>query len=127
MRYSGKISENFSWEEMISSRTAEEHGIVNRPGADEAAAIERLVRELLQPLRDIYGKPIRITSGYRCKELNELVGGVATSRHLRGEAADCMVSGDIGGLYQVLMESGLPFGQVILYRGGNFLHLSVKN
>jgi len=120
------ITRNFTWEEMIGSVTACRNGIVNRPGTPERVAIERLVKELLQPLRDIYGKPIRISSGYRNAELNRLVGGVPSSQHLKGEAADCVVKGSITGLYLVLMESELVFDQAILYRERNFLHLSLR-
>jgi len=122
----GKITPDFSWEEMIRSRTAEKGGIVNHPGTSEMVAIEKLARKLLQPLRERYGKPIRISSGYRCAELNRRVGGVVTSQHLKGEAADCVVRGDIKELFDVLTESGLVFDQAILYRKRNFLHLSLR-
>ncbi|MDR2968362.1 MAG: peptidase M15 [Tannerellaceae bacterium] len=120
------ITENFSWEEMQESRIARERGISNTPGTAERAAMERLVRELLQPLRDIYGQPIRITSGYRSAELNRLVGGVPDSQHTKGEAADCTIAGDIKDLYYILMESELLFDQVIVYRKRNFMHLSLR-
>ena len=122
----GKITTNFSWEEMTGSATARKYHLVNRPGTGEMVAVERLVKELLQPLRDLYGRAIRISSGYRCAELNRLVGGVAASQHLRGEAADCVVTGDAAGLLKVLEGSGLVFDQAILYRRRNFLHLSLK-
>ncbi|MDF9830407.1 D-Ala-D-Ala carboxypeptidase family metallohydrolase [Parabacteroides sp. PF5-6] len=121
----GKITTHFSWEEMIRSRTAEANGIENRPGTSEMVALERLVVELLQPLRDTYGKPIRISSGYRCAELNRLVGGVASSQHTKGEAADC-VTRDAGELLRVLKDSGLLFDQAIWYTKRNFLHLSLR-
>jgi uncharacterized protein YcbK (DUF882 family) len=120
------ITENFSWEEIQASRIARERGIPNTPGTAERAAMERLVKELLQPLRDIYGKPIRISSGYRSAELNRLVGGVPNSQHVKGEAADCVIAGDIKELYYVLMESKLLFDQVIVYRKRNFMHISLR-
>lgn len=119
------IIENFSWKEMVESRIARERGIPNLPGSGEMAAMEQLARELLQPLRDLYGRPIRISSGYRCPELNRLVGGTAMSQHLKGEAADCVVE-DAGELLKVLTESGLTYDQAILYRKRNFLHLSLR-
>lgn len=120
-----RISRDFTWGEMIRSRTADAYEIENRPGTVEMVAIERLVKELLQPLRDLYGKPIRISSGYRCDKLNKLVGGVATSQHLKGEAADCVVS-NTEEFIEILQDSGLVFDQVIWYRKRDFVHLSLK-
>ncbi|MDL2244530.1 D-Ala-D-Ala carboxypeptidase family metallohydrolase, partial [Parabacteroides sp. OttesenSCG-928-J18] len=100
-------------------------GIENRPGTEAMTNMERLVRELLQPLRELYGKPIRISSGYRSVALNRTVGGAANSQHLKGEAADCTVK-EAAELLDVLKNSGLVFDQAILYRKRNFLHLSLK-
>lgn len=76
-----QITKNFSMEEFTRSETAERLGIQNIPGNRERLAIVNLCAKLLQPLRDIYGKPITINSGYRCPALNKAVGGVATSQH----------------------------------------------
>lgn len=122
----GQITPHFSWEEMTESRTAQLQGIENRPGTSEMVALERLVKQLLQPLREQFGRPIRVSSGYRCAELNRRVGGVPTSQHLKGEAADCHVDGDITALLDVLLESRLVFDQAIVYRKRNFLHLSLS-
>ena len=81
---------------------------------------------MLQPLRNAIGKPISINSGYRCQELNAAVGGVPTSQHQKGEAADLSIEGKAGDLLEVLEDSGLPFDQAILYRKNNFLHVSLK-
>jgi len=120
------ISRDFTWEEMLYSRTAEIYQIENRPGREERQAIKELVKRLLQPLRIAYGKPIRINSGYRCPELNRLVGGVPSSQHVKGEAADCVVEGWAEELLDVLLKNGLPFDQAILYRRRNFLHVSIR-
>lgn len=117
--------EFFSWEEMTYSRRAVENGLDNRPGAEARKALEHLVLHLLDPLRRLYGKPIAVTSGYRCEEVNRLVGGVPDSQHVKGEAADCYVP-DAGELLAVLRRSGLVFDQAIHYRKRNFLHLSLK-
>lgn len=121
----GEITKDFRWEEVLGSEMARVNGIDNVPGAEESRALVHLVKVLLQPLRERYGKPIRITSGYRCERLNKLVGGVASSQHLKGEAADCKVE-DAGVLLKVLIASGLVFDQAILYKRKNFLHLSLK-
>jgi hypothetical protein len=121
----GKISRNFTWEEMTHSETACKHGIGNIPGKEEQQAIEGLVKRVLQPLREAYGGPIRISSGYRCRELNRLAGGSPHSQHITGEAADC-VAGNAQHLLGVLLGNDIPFDQAILYKKQNFLHVSIK-
>lgn len=118
-------SGHFRLDEMCYSRTAVENGIENMPGKEARAALQHLVAELLEPLRKLYGKPIGVTSGYRCEEVNRLVGGVPGSQHTKGEAADCYVP-DAAELLAVLRRSGLAFDQAIHYRKRNFLHLSLK-
>ena len=84
-----KISRNFSTEEFSASETAAKYGIVNQISTTEQRdAIFALVRKVLQPLRDLYQKPMKVNSGFRTPELNARVGGVATSQHCKGEAAD---------------------------------------
>lgn len=83
-----KLSTNFTLEEMISSSTADKYGIDNRPTVEEHRNIQKLVSEILQPIRDEYKKPIVISSGFRCERLNYKVGGVKDSQHLTGAAAD---------------------------------------
>ena len=58
---------------------------------EQVLAMRRLCQEVLEPLRQHYGKPIRITSGFRCEALNKAVGGVGRSQHMLGEAADLSV------------------------------------
>lgn len=120
------ITKDFTWEEMTYSRTAEIQGIINRPGRDERRAIEELVKRVLQPLRLAYDEPIRISSGYRCPVLNRLVGGVPSSQHVKGRAADCVVVGDASKLLGTLLAHDIPFDQAILYKKRNFLHLSIR-
>ena len=121
-----QITDNFTMEEFTRSETAERLGISNIPGNKERLAIVHLCAKLLQPLRDIYGGPIRINSGYRCPELNKAVGGVPTSQHLRGEASDLSIDGKARDLLELIEEHRLPFDQAILYRKQNFLHVSLK-
>lgn len=113
-------------EELTRSETAAAMGIRNDPGARERLALVNLCAKLLQPLRDAYGKPIHINSGYRCPELNKAVGGVPTSQHQRGEAADLSIDGKAGDLLELIEENHLPFDQAILYRKRNFLHVSLR-
>ena len=121
-----KITENFTMEEFTRSETAEKLGIRNEPDSRAKLAIVNLCAKLLQPLRDIYGNPIRINSGYRCPELNKAVGGVPNSMHQNGEASDLSIDGKARELLELIEENHLPFDQAILYRKQNFLHVSLK-
>lgn len=85
-------SEFFSLAELIKSSTATKHHIDNTPPADVIKNLQYGVDMVLDPLRRIYGKPIFITSGYRCPKLNTLVGGVSNSWHTQGNAADIHVA-----------------------------------
>ncbi len=85
-------SEFFSLAELIKSSTAIKHHIDNTPPADVIKNLQYGVDMVLDPLRRIYGKPILITSGYRCPKLNTLVGGVSNSWHTQGNAADIHVA-----------------------------------
>ncbi|MDE7127672.1 MAG: hypothetical protein K2O58_07250 [Bacteroidales bacterium] len=78
---------------------------------------------VLQPLRDRCGTPLKINSGFRCPELNTAVGGAPASQHLRGEAADIAFAEPYR-LALMVLELGLPFDQMILYP--SFLHISHK-
>lgn len=118
-----KISENFELKEFTESSTAKLKGIANNPGITEVKAIENLVTKLLQPLRGLYNKPMRINSGFRCPELNKAVGGVPTSQHVKGEAADVACEHPAE-LVECLRRSGLDFDQCIQY--STFVHLSLK-
>lgn len=78
----------FTIEELTRSATATTKGIDNTPTPEVKANLERLVEKVLDPLREKYGKPITVNSGYRCPELNKAVGGSKTSDHVKGFAAD---------------------------------------
>ncbi len=120
------LSEHFTLEELTYSRTAVEHAIDNTPSPEAKVSLQHLTGCLLEPLRQLYKKPIAVLSGYRNKEVNRLVGGVSTSQHLKGEAADCYTPEGPAKLLELLLQSGLPFDQAILYKRRKFLHLSLK-
>ena len=90
-----RISKNFTLDELTASATAKAKGIINAPGVDEVCNMCALVHHVLQPLRDAMGEPIKIGSGYRCTRLNQAVGGVANSQHIKGQAADLCIDGDM--------------------------------
>ena len=83
----------FTLDELIHSDTADRLGIDNSPTSDAIQCIDDLVTNVLDRLRGEWGRPIIVTSGYRCKELNAAVGGTHYSQHLKGQAAD-IVSDD---------------------------------
>lgn len=118
-----QITKNFKLSEFTHSDTAEKLGIDNIPSEFVIENITLLCTKLLQPLRSLYGKPMNINSGYRCEELNEAVGGVDTSDHRKGLAADVRCQNPKQ-LLTCLLSSGLVFDQAILYP--TFLHLSYR-
>lgn len=78
----------FTIDELCKSDTAKKKGINNTPTAEIKQKLGVLIDELLDPVREAWGKPIRVNSGYRCAKLNKAVGGVSNSQHIKGEAAD---------------------------------------
>lgn len=120
----GTISENFSFSEFERSDTAKKRGIINVISTAKVRdSIVELVNTVLQPLRTAVGVPMPVNNGYRCPELNAAVGGVPTSQHMKGEAADIATSAPVL-LARKAVELGLPFDQIGLYP--TFVHFSHK-
>ena len=86
-----QLSTNFSLDEFTNSATAMNHGICNEAPVEVISNLQNLCQQVLQPVRDHLGVPVVITSGYRCRALNRLVGGVPNSQHITGEAADAVI------------------------------------
>lgn len=114
--------------ELTSSHTARRKGIDNTPNAAQRVALTALVANILDPLREAYGKPIVVTSGFRCPRLNRAVGGVAKSQHMKGEAADIRTLSDRPSdnkkLFDLIIKLGLPYDQCIDEYGYNWIHVS---
>lgn len=118
----GTISKDFSYREFERSKVADAKHICNVITSFEVRdSILALTENVLQPLRDAWGKPLKVNSGYRCKALNAAVGGVPTSQHVKGEAAD-IAADDPVKLARLAVKLGLPFDQMILYP--TFVHFS---
>lgn len=123
------LSNNFTLEEMVRSTTAEAKGIKNIPSQDEIENLKELCQNVLQPIRDKYGKAIYINSGYRCPSLNRAVGGVNNSQHLcqRGAAADIR-SEDNKELWDLIVDmhnkGELEFDQLIDESHLSWIHIS---
>lgn len=121
----------FTIGELTSSTTARRYNIKNVPGIVELNNLTSLVEHLLDPLRELLGKPINVSSGYRCKALNSKVGGSKTSQHMKGQAADIYLKGLSNiVIAKVLVASGLEWDQCIIEKGTlqnpQWIHLSYK-
>ena len=124
------LTKNFSLEEMYRSDTARRCGIDNKPQTEEVVEnLRALCLEVLQPLRDHLGKPVVVSSGYRCKDLNKKVGGVENSQHLKGEAADIKVRDreELIDVMRYIMDE-TDFDQLIREKSGSteWVHVSHK-
>ena len=100
----------------------------NTPEASAVDNLIALVDNVLDPLRERYGKPIRVTSGYRSKEVNKRIGGAPTSQHTKGEAVD-FVCDDMKTAFEIIRTT-LPFDQLIWEKGDSrqpqWIHVSFK-
>ena len=126
------LTSNFTYEEMVASATADRLKIDNTPSKEEKIKLCHLAYFILQPLRDAYRKPLRISSGYRCKALNKAVNGVPTSQHLKGEAVDINngipENRKIFELAQKMVKEGkIKVGQLINERGYQWIHISLPD
>lgn len=110
----------FTIEELTRSATATARGIDNAPTPEIKANLERLVQKVLDPLREIYGKPITVNSGYRCPELNKAVGGSKTSDHMNGFSVDITASckKENAILFQIIKDN-FDFDQLIWEKGNS--------
>ena len=88
-----KLSANFSLSEMTKSQTAVRKDIDNTPTQEHIDNLKYVAENLLQPIRDHFGKPVAVSSGYRSVELCEAIGSSSKSQHAKGEAADFEISG----------------------------------
>lgn len=105
----------FSFTEFERSETAYLHAIDNTIPDRLKGNVAALVDNVLDPLREAWGKPLTVTSGYRCPEVNRLVGGVATSMHTQGMAADITTGNEVDNrrLYQLAQDMNLPYFELI--------------
>ena len=129
-----KLSKNLTLGEATKSATAIKNGISNKPSGEHLSSLMAIAQNVFQPARDYFGKPIAITSGYRSKALNDLIGGASGSQHSKGEALD--LDADVfGGLenYQLFnyIKDNLEFDQLIWEFGDDenpaWVHVSYKS
>lgn len=123
----------FSIEELCASDTAERKKIDNTPNADARLRMQRLIEQLLDPIRASWGAPITVNSGYRSPALNRAVGGVPSSQHVKGEAADITVgsTADNKRLFDKIVElqkaGRIAFDQLIDESGYRWVHISYRS
>jgi hypothetical protein len=105
----------FTIKELTNSATARARGIDNTPSQEVVRNLTALTDNVLDPLREAYGRPITVSSGYRSPQLNVAVGGVKTSQHREGKAADLVVGtkADNYKLFQLAISLKLPYDQII--------------
>lgn len=124
-----KLSENFSLNELLRSDTANRLNITEQYTPSQAVIenLRKLCINILQPLRNHLGVPIRITSGFRCKRTNKAVGSKSQkSQHIEGKAADIEVDNmNNQELMKVIIYLKLPFDQLINeYEPNGWIHIS---
>ena len=116
----------FTIKELCKSSTATYKGINNTPNSEIVNNLEQLVDNILDPLRENYGKPIIVNSGYRCDTLNKAVGGSSTSQHKYGLAADITAGSRLENrrLFALIQKMNLPFDQLIDEKNYSWIHVS---
>jgi uncharacterized protein YcbK (DUF882 family) len=118
----------FTITELTKSATASRRGIDNTPSSTIKANLTELVDKILDPLREAWGSPIIVTSGYRCQQLNKAVGGAKSSQHVYGQAADIRTVSDKPSdnkkLFDLILKLNLPYDQLIDEYGYNWIHVS---
>ena len=121
----------FTISELSASDTAKKYGIDNTPSAEVKEHLKELIEKLLNPIREAWGGPIIVNSGYRCPKVNALVKGAKTSAHLTGYAAD-LIPGNgqrakfIKFVQDYLKRSNIPFDQCI-NEYGRWCHVGLYN
>lgn len=119
-----QLTSHFSLEEMTFSESAVRHGLANKPDTESRQNLLELCTRMLEPIRDLAGGPITVTSGFRSPEVNSIIGGAPDSQHKSGEAADinCPLLNPHA-LFQRIRHSDLPFDQLI-DEFGAWVHVS---
>ena len=121
------LSENFTYDELTRSETADRHGFNNTPNEGEVDNLKRLAALLEEVKNAVGGKPVMINSGFRAKQTNDAVGSKDSSQHRLGCAADIRVPGMTPRqVVEACIEAQVPFDQIIL-EFDSWTHISVAN
>lgn len=127
------MAKYFTLSELTASSTAVQKGIDNTAPPDIKVKLTTLMNNCLDPIRELWGRPITVNSGFRCPTLNKAVGGAPTSQHMKGEAADITAGSPEKNkeLFDMIVASGIEFDQLIAegHKQGvpyKWLHVSYK-
>ena len=120
------MAKYFTIGELCKSNVAVEKRIANTPDNTTTERMNALMEECLDKVRELWGKPIGVNSGYRSADLNRAVGGAKNSQHIRGEAADITAGTKENNrkLFDLIVASDIPFDQLIDESGYKWLHIS---
>lgn len=129
-----QLSKHLSLAEISRSETAKRKGINNTPSGEHLDNFKKLAENIFEPIREHFGVPIHISSGYRSKELNSAIGGSATSQHCSGEAIDIDMDGSASGVTNAqvfnFIKDNLQFDQLIWEFGSDsnpdWVHVSYE-
>ena len=125
------LSKNFTLSELTYSNAADSYNIENTPGRIELENLKKLCNEILQPIRDKFGKSIYVNSGYRNPKVNRLVGGSSSSQHTKGQAADITVGSKEGNkklfdmIVQMINNKEITVGQLLDEKDYSWIHISI--
>jgi hypothetical protein len=119
-----KISEHISYDEAVLSPTAIRNGIDNMPNEQQLHNMQELAENIFEPLRKMYGKPIKINSFFRSAKLNKLVGGSPTSQHAKGQAIDITGGNKAENKKLFELAKTLDFDQLINEYDFSWIHIS---
>lgn len=126
-----RLSKNFSYDELVYSATAERLKLDNTPNEKEIEFLRKLANEVLQPIRDKWGRPIVVTSGFRSEKVNNAVGGVKNSQHRLGQAADLKIGSKsqnkalFNFIADMVKKGEIRVGQLIDEYGYSWIHVSL--
>lgn len=126
------LSKNLTLHEMIRSEVAKRKGVSNQPTPEHIANMIVLAEKVFQPIRNHFGVPIHVSSGYRSAALNKKIGGARNSQHMTGEAMDIDMDGTDTGVTNVQVfnwiRENLVFDQLIFEHGNSstpdWIHVS---
>ena len=126
-----QFTKNFSYDELIASSTAKRLGLDNTPSEGEKEKLRKLAETILQPIRDAWKAPIIVNSAYRSEAVNKAVGGVKTSQHRLGEAADITLGTKeknkklFNFIVKLMNQNKIYVGQLIDEYNYSWIHVSL--
>ena len=128
-----RLSKNFTLKELVQSQTAARKGINNNPSEDQIESLQKLCENILQPVRDNFGMPLTVTSGFRSVQLCTAIGSSVNSQHAKGQAADFEIFGLSNHELAHWIDKNLDYDQMILEfwnpeeKNSGWVHCSYKN